>query len=89
MKSKKEWVCWKLCQEDIEYLFKKMGINSETVTADQYDEIAEKFMNAFECVNDMWEEILEEAIDEVLGVDKNNHEKSDQSKNVNLRAFGA
>ena len=88
MNRKKEWVCWRLCQEDIEYLFKKMGINSETITADQYDEIAEKFMDAFECVNNMWEEILEEAIDEVL-CDKNNHEKSDQSKNVNLREFGA
>jgi hypothetical protein len=62
MAGRGEWDCWTLCIEDIDHVARKVGINPQDFTEDDYENIARKFINGFEWANEEWAGILKEAV---------------------------
>jgi hypothetical protein len=63
--NSREWVCWILSKEDIDWVAKKNGIK-EGSSKDEYEAIARQFRKGLEWAMDDWEEILETAIEDVM-----------------------
>jgi len=67
MKPREKWVCWELSREEIESTAKRVGVNPEKLTAQDYENIARKFKEQLKKVNkQQWEIILEDAVERIV-----------------------
>lgn len=74
MAGRNEWSCWTLCREDIDHMARRLGVNPENFTDDDYENIARKFIKGFGLANEGWETILKEAIN-LHGAEKRTEKK--------------
>ena len=65
--TKGQWICWVVSKDDIDLVDHKAGVNTRKFTEDNYGEIARTFIKGFEWANEQWADILEDAIQEVMG----------------------
>ncbi len=61
-----EWICWILCKEDIDVVAGKIGVKNNKLIKNRYDTIARSFIDGFQWANEDWEEILKDAVEDVL-----------------------
>ena len=67
MTADKEWVCWTLCQPEIDHVAAALGIPVKDLSLADYDEIARQFRKGLNWALDDWEEILAEAVRQARG----------------------
>ena len=66
MKPREKWVCWELSREEIDRAAKRVGVDPEKLTAQDYENIARKFEEQLKKVNkQQWEVILEDEIERI------------------------
>jgi hypothetical protein len=65
MTEQKDWsvmLAWTLSKGEIDNVAQKLGVNTNKFSAGDYDEIARKFMKGLGWSNELWEDLLEEAV---------------------------
>lgn len=74
-----KWNVWTLYETDIRLIAKRLGIMN--FSDDQIDDIARNFTKGFEWTNDNWDEIMKEAIREVIPEPDNEQRRGQNPSN--------
>ena len=68
MKAREKWVCWELSRKEIDRVAKRVGVDPEKLTVQDYENIVIKFKEQLKKVNkQQWEIILEDTVEREVG----------------------